>query len=58
MRTKEDTKNKPKVKKRYVKPAVEQVRLRPEEAVLGACKVSSGIGPTGYCAVVCATAGS
>jgi len=34
-------------KKPYVKPEVKQVPLRPEEAVLGNCKGTSGSGPTG-----------
>ena len=29
-------------KRPYVKPEIKQVALRPEEAVLGACKASSG----------------
>jgi hypothetical protein len=32
-------------KKPYSKPEVKQVELRPEEAVLGACKVSGHSGP-------------
>ena len=36
----------PEGKKRpYVKPEIKQVALRPEEAVLGACKATSGSGP-------------
>lgn len=31
----------------YEKPQVTRVSLRPEEAVLGACKVSGIAGPTG-----------
>jgi hypothetical protein len=58
VKEKEPGKEKPGARKPYVKPAVEQVKLRPDEAVLGACKVSSGIGPTGFCAVTCSTAGS
>jgi hypothetical protein len=34
-------------KRRYEKPDVKQVALRPEEAVLGACKASSGSGGSG-----------
>jgi hypothetical protein len=45
-------------KKPYSKPAVRQIPLRPEEAVLGYCKTASGFGPTGTCAVTCSTAGS
>ena len=32
-------------KKPYVKPEVNEVELRPEEAVLGACKKASAAGP-------------
>jgi hypothetical protein len=35
----------PKQKKPYSKPDVSQVSLQPEEAVLGACKVSTSSGP-------------
>ena len=34
-------------KRRYEKPDVKQVALRPEEAVLGACKASTGSGGSG-----------
>lgn len=34
-------------KKPYTKPEVKQVPLRPEEAVLGACKISGTGGPDG-----------
>jgi hypothetical protein len=38
-------------KKTYAKPEIRQVSLRPEEAVLGACKSSSvAAGPGGTCA--------
>jgi hypothetical protein len=33
-------------KKTYLKPEVKSVQLRPEEAVLGGCKVFSASGPT------------
>jgi len=33
-------------KKPYMKPQVRQVRLRPEEAVLGFCKNPTTYGPT------------
>ena len=33
-------------KKPYTKPQIQQVPLRPEEAVLGACKTWSTSGPT------------
>jgi len=32
-------------KKTYVKPELAQVRLQPEEAVLGGCKLNGGYGP-------------
>ena len=32
-------------KKPYKKPEVKQVRLKPEEAVLGGCKVATFTGP-------------
>ena len=32
-------------KRPYVKPEIKQVALRPEEAVLGACKGTGGPGP-------------
>jgi hypothetical protein len=34
-------------KRPYEKPVVKQVELRPEEAVLGACKGSAGAGGSG-----------
>ena len=34
-------------KRAYVKPEIKQVELRPDEAVLGACKASSGAGGSG-----------
>jgi len=49
-------------KKSYVKPRLRQVDLRPEEAVLGACKTGSTAGPASSpcnaIAVGCSTAGS
>jgi len=33
-------------KKTYSKPEIREVKLRPEEAVLGNCKNSVGTGPT------------
>jgi hypothetical protein len=47
-------------KKPYVKPEVTQVPLRPEEAVLGNCKISGVMGPnSGNCGVImCSTVGS
>ena len=32
------------VKRPYAKPEIKQVALRPDEAVLGACKASTGTG--------------
>jgi hypothetical protein len=32
-------------KRSYIKPTIERVDLRPEEAVLGACKTSTSAGP-------------
>lgn len=42
-----------KTRRAYQVPAVNNVKLRPEEAVLGACKVGTGNGPNepGGCAV-------
>jgi len=34
-------------KRPYVKPEIKQVALRPDEAVLGACKATSGSGGAG-----------
>jgi hypothetical protein len=45
----------------YAKPAMKRVALRPEEAVLGACKVTGMFGPTaGNCKPVgnCSGVGS
>jgi len=35
-------------RKPYVKPQVQEVPLRPEEAVLGACKTSGRSGPAQF----------
>jgi hypothetical protein len=45
MREKTDQVNAEPVKKRYAKPEVKQVSLRPEEAVLGSCKTNAISGP-------------
>jgi hypothetical protein len=47
-------------KKAYEKPAIRQVPLRPEEAVLGNCKVLGTAGPaSGSCSdLVCSSLGS
>ncbi len=34
-------------KKPYLKPLLLRIQLRPEEAVLGACKISGTSGPAG-----------
>ena len=34
-------------KRPYGKPEIKQVSLKPEEAVLGACKASAGVGGSG-----------
>jgi hypothetical protein len=39
--------NAPARKKPYVKPEIQRVVLRPEEAVLGSCKTAQGSGPGG-----------
>ena len=39
----DDTKRQP--KKPYQRPVLQQVTLRPEEAVLGACKTAGSSGP-------------
>jgi len=35
------------IKRPYVKPEIQQIALRAEEAVLGACKGTGGSGPGG-----------
>ena len=45
-------------RKPYRKPEAVRVPLRPEEAVLGACKIASGSGPGGACGLTCVSAGS
>ncbi len=51
-----------KAKMPYVKPQVKQVVLKPEEAVLGACKISSYSGPAqpacDYYSMTCSSIGS
>jgi hypothetical protein len=39
------TSDKPNQKRPYAKPQIQEVPLRPDEAVLGGCKTSSGSGP-------------
>jgi hypothetical protein len=48
-------------RKSYSKPEIRLVPLRPEEAVLGACKSTGIIGPIMGCTVIiggCSTVGS
>lgn len=46
-------------KKKYEAPQLTKVSLRPEEAVLGACKISGSAGPIGSChASFCKNLGS
>jgi hypothetical protein len=47
-------------KKSYESPRLTTISLRPEEAVLGACKVLGATGPgqPGGCGVLCGNAGS
>ena len=49
-----------KSKKPYEPPQVTKVSLRPEEAVLGACKIAGTAGPVGHScnATQCRTQGS
>jgi hypothetical protein len=44
-------------KKRYVKPEVKQVQLKPEEAILGFCKTISTGGPNIGIGTTCAIPG-
>jgi hypothetical protein len=48
------------IKKPYEKPRLTTISLRPEEAVLGACKVfgHSGGGVGATCGLACPSAGS
>jgi len=39
-------------KKKYEPPKLSTINLRPEEAVLGACKTSHGGGTTGSCGII------
>jgi hypothetical protein len=53
---------KKKAKRSYAKPAMKRVHLKPEEAVLGACKSSTQYGPVtsgcGASGVPCSAIGS
>jgi hypothetical protein len=56
-----DDKKDPLRKTPYRKPEIHQVALRPEEAVLGACKTAGSAGPImGSCSmpVACSSTGS
>lgn len=55
------TTERPGSKKPYLKPEYRKVPLRPEEAVLGSCKIGGAAGPVGStCAVpiACSASGS
>ncbi len=45
-------------KKTYDPPRVVTINLRPEEAVLGHCKMAGGSGPAGICGLTCFNVGS
>lgn len=45
-------------RKAYEAPRIIRVSLRPEEAVLGHCKIASSTGPAGSCAFFCKAPGS
>ncbi len=45
-------------KKPYETPQIAKVPLRPDEAVLGACKIASGVGPFATCGTTCPDAGT
>ena len=45
-------------KKGYEPPRIKTISLRPEEAVLGACKVLGKTGSHSACGFTCANAGS
>jgi hypothetical protein len=53
---------KPRAGKPYAKPSMKRVHLKPEEAVLGACKSSAQYGPVtagcGSAGVPCSAIGS
>lgn len=44
--------------KPYDPPCLKTISLRPEEAVLGHCKIANSNGPTGTCGVLCFSLGS
>ena len=52
-----DKKRKNEIRKPYHKPEIERVRLVPEEAVLGGCKMTGGdAGPGSTCGLGCVDA--
>ena len=51
-------KDETKVRKPYDPPRLVTISLRPEEAVLGHCKVAGGSGPASGCGLVCFNVGS
>jgi hypothetical protein len=51
-------KNQSDSKKPYESPKLTTISLRPEEAVLGHCKISGSTGPAGICGFTCSSAGS
>jgi hypothetical protein len=55
---KDDSKGHTKQKKPYTKPEVKQIPLRPEEAVLGFCKVTGINNPVSANCSACASQGS
>ena len=42
----------------YDPPRLKTISLRPEEAVLGHCKIAGGSGPGSVCGVLCFNLGS
>jgi len=48
----------PEIKKPYDPPRVVTISLRPEEAVLGHCKIAGGSGAAGICGLTCLNIGS
>lgn len=47
------------IKKPYDPPGLKTISLRPEEAVLGHCKMAGGMGPSSsLCGVLCFNLGS
>jgi hypothetical protein len=52
----------PNRRKPYAKPALMKVQLKPQEAILGACKNTGTVGPSaancGFGAIICQTINS